>query len=181
MIARDYFAQKERCIYRDVLRQELRQGKRLVAENEDFVAFAPFASRFPFELVVIPKEHSSAFSQMSQGQVESLSRILRDGVAGRVYPGRISYKVDPPSAALSSRLACATATVPGLPPSSFHTIPGRARQYQHVADHELQSILPPAQYLKPHLFHSEYPQCRKKIVTHVTDFTIFPGLGYLGR
>ena len=118
MIARDYFAQKERCIYRDVLRQELRQGKRLVAENEDFVAFAPFASRFPFELVVIPKEHSSAFSQMSQGQVESLSRILRDGVAGRVYPGRISYKVDPPSAALSSRLACATATVPGLPPSS---------------------------------------------------------------
>jgi len=175
MIARDYFAQKERCIYRDVLRQELRQGKRLVAENEDFVAFAPFASRFPFELVVIPKEHSSAFSQMSQGQVESLSRILRDGVAGRVYPGRTPFR------GLIVTVGLHHGHGARAPAQQSHTIPGRARQYQHVADHELQSILPPAQYLKPHLFHSEYPQCRKKIVTHVTDFTIFPGLGYLGR
>ncbi len=49
MIARDYFALKERCIYCDVIQQELKARKRLVSENEDFVAFAPFASRFPFE------------------------------------------------------------------------------------------------------------------------------------
>jgi UDPglucose--hexose-1-phosphate uridylyltransferase len=77
-IAHDYFAHKERCIYCDVLQQELKQCKRLVAENEHFVAFAPFASRFPFEVVLIPKEHNSAFSRMSQAQIESLSRILRD-------------------------------------------------------------------------------------------------------
>jgi UDPglucose--hexose-1-phosphate uridylyltransferase len=53
--ARDYFALKERCIYCDVLQQEQNEGKRLIAENEDFVAFAPFASRFPFEMAVFPK------------------------------------------------------------------------------------------------------------------------------
>ncbi|MGD1081414.1 MAG: galactose-1-phosphate uridylyltransferase [Candidatus Sulfotelmatobacter sp.] len=76
--ARDYFALKERCLYCDVLQQELRGRKRLIAENEDFAAFAPFASRFPFEMAVFPKAHNSAFSRISQGQVESLARILRD-------------------------------------------------------------------------------------------------------
>jgi UDPglucose--hexose-1-phosphate uridylyltransferase len=77
-IARGYFAQKERCIYCDVLQQELKQAKRVVAENEHFVTFAPFASRFPFELLLLPKEHSSAFSSMGEGQIGTLSRILGD-------------------------------------------------------------------------------------------------------
>lgn len=78
MIAREYFAQKERCLYCDVLQQELTQGKRLVAENEHFAALAPFASRFPFELLLLPKTHNSAFSRITEVQIDALSRILRD-------------------------------------------------------------------------------------------------------
>ena len=40
-------AEKERCIYCDEMRQELKDQSRLIAENADIVAFAPFASRFP--------------------------------------------------------------------------------------------------------------------------------------
>jgi UDPglucose--hexose-1-phosphate uridylyltransferase len=76
--ARDYFAVKERCIYCDVLQQEQKEGKRLIAENENFLALAPFASRFPFETTIFPKSHNSAFSRISAGEVESLARILRD-------------------------------------------------------------------------------------------------------
>ncbi len=79
-IAKDYFAQKERCIYCDVLQQEIRQGKRLIGENEDFVTFAPFASRFPFEILVMPKRHCSAFSRISDGETESLAQILGDAL-----------------------------------------------------------------------------------------------------
>ncbi len=50
----------------------------LVAENDDFVSIAPFASRSPFELGVFPKNHSSAFSRMSSGQIENLARLVRD-------------------------------------------------------------------------------------------------------
>ena len=78
MIARDYFALKERCVYCDVLQQELRSRKRLISENEDFVALAPFASRFPFEMCVLPKFHSSAFSRIGTTQVKNLALILRD-------------------------------------------------------------------------------------------------------
>jgi UDPglucose--hexose-1-phosphate uridylyltransferase len=78
MIARDYFALKERCIYCDVIQQELKGGKRLISQNEDFVAFAPFASRFPFEMCILPKFHSSAFSRMGANQSRNLALILRD-------------------------------------------------------------------------------------------------------
>jgi UDPglucose--hexose-1-phosphate uridylyltransferase len=78
MIARDYFALKERCIYCDVLQQELKSRKRLIADNEDFVVFAPFASRFPFEMCVLPKFHSSAFSRIEASQCKNLALILRD-------------------------------------------------------------------------------------------------------
>ena len=78
MIARDYFALKERCIYCDVLQQESKGRKRLITENKDFVAFAPFASRFPFEMAVFPKFHSSAFSRIDATQIDNLARILRD-------------------------------------------------------------------------------------------------------
>jgi UDPglucose--hexose-1-phosphate uridylyltransferase len=78
MIARDYFALKERCVYCDVLQQEIKARKRLVAENEDFVSFTPFASRFPFEMLVLPKFHSSAFSRLGATQTNNLAQILRD-------------------------------------------------------------------------------------------------------
>ena len=78
MIARDYFALKERCIYCDVLEQELKSRKRLIGENEDFVALAPFASRFPFEMCVLPKFHNSAFSRIGATQSKNLALILRD-------------------------------------------------------------------------------------------------------
>lgn len=78
VMARDYFAQKERCLYCDVLQQEIRQGKRLIAENEDLLAFAPFASRFPFEVLVLPKVHNSAFSRIRESEIGSLARILSD-------------------------------------------------------------------------------------------------------
>ena len=77
-VARDYFAVKERCIYCDVLQQELSDQRRLIAENADFAAFAPFASRFPFEMGVFPKSHSSAFGRITNGQIENLARILRE-------------------------------------------------------------------------------------------------------
>jgi len=78
MVARDYYAQKERCLYCDALKQELEKRRRLIAENQDFVAIAPFASRFPFEMWVLPKFHASAFSQITPSQTATLAQILRD-------------------------------------------------------------------------------------------------------
>ena len=44
-----YFRMKERCVWCDIVRQERRDGSRLVLEEDGFVAVAPFAPRFPYE------------------------------------------------------------------------------------------------------------------------------------
>jgi UDPglucose--hexose-1-phosphate uridylyltransferase len=59
--AKAYYALKERCIFCDLISQELEDGKRIIYENRRYVAFAPFASRAPFETWIFPKDHESGF------------------------------------------------------------------------------------------------------------------------
>jgi UDPglucose--hexose-1-phosphate uridylyltransferase len=54
------------------------QGVRLICENEDFVAIAPFAPRFPFETWVLPKTHDHFFEDAQKHEYVSLSRIMRE-------------------------------------------------------------------------------------------------------
>ena len=76
--ARDYYAYKERCLFCDILRQEISAGVRLVAETDLFAALSPFAPRFPFEMWLIPKAHQSAFEESSKPELEQLAVLLKD-------------------------------------------------------------------------------------------------------
>ncbi|HXX58411.1 MAG TPA: galactose-1-phosphate uridylyltransferase [Thermodesulfovibrionales bacterium] len=60
--ARNYFEYKERCIFCDVINQEIGSGKRVIYENSGYIAIAPFAPRAPFETWILPKRHESVFS-----------------------------------------------------------------------------------------------------------------------
>jgi UDPglucose--hexose-1-phosphate uridylyltransferase len=75
---RTHYQQKERCIYCDILRQELSEGERIVAENSDFLAVTPFAPRFPFEMWILPKRHGAYFEESQKPQFEMLARMLSD-------------------------------------------------------------------------------------------------------
>jgi UDPglucose--hexose-1-phosphate uridylyltransferase len=79
--SKQYYMYKERCIYCDIVRQELDSGVRVVAENQDFVTLAPYAPRFPFETWVLPKRHESAFENMSSHMYENLARSLQNLLA----------------------------------------------------------------------------------------------------
>ncbi|TAM84787.1 MAG: galactose-1-phosphate uridylyltransferase [Acidobacteria bacterium] len=74
-----HYQRKERCIYCDILYQETRLGTRVVDENPDFVCLCPYASRFPYEIWVLPVQHFSAFERdMAAGpRLHSLARFLK--------------------------------------------------------------------------------------------------------
>jgi len=63
-VARAYFAEHARCLYCDVLEAELEAGQRIVYENEGFVAYEPYASRFPFETWIVPRRHTASFGDL---------------------------------------------------------------------------------------------------------------------
>jgi UDPglucose--hexose-1-phosphate uridylyltransferase len=75
--AKQYFDFKERCIYCDIIRQELESKIRVVSENEDFVTLSPFAPRFPFETWIFPKRHEAFFEQSSPRNFENLARAIK--------------------------------------------------------------------------------------------------------
>ncbi len=75
--ARQYYAYKERCIFCDMIRQELNLKHRLIEENNHFIALSPYASRFPFETWVLPKRHSSNFEHCQTEDFESLAKMMK--------------------------------------------------------------------------------------------------------
>ena len=75
--AKQYFEYKERCVYCDVLRQELEAGTRIISENDEFVTLAPYAPRFPFETWLLPKQHQSLFEDSTRSSLENLARALK--------------------------------------------------------------------------------------------------------
>jgi UDPglucose--hexose-1-phosphate uridylyltransferase len=74
--AKQHYAAKERCVFCDIIRQELASGRRVVHENADVVAVAPYAARFPFETWLLPKSHVARFEEAPRQQYESLARML---------------------------------------------------------------------------------------------------------
>lgn len=77
-----YYTFKERCVFCDIVRQEIEDGQRLVYESSHFVVFAPFASRFPFELWVVPKEHWSSFGHIDESLVPDLAHTMMTTLQG---------------------------------------------------------------------------------------------------
>jgi UDPglucose--hexose-1-phosphate uridylyltransferase len=76
--AREYFNFKERCIFCDIIRQESESGIRVIADSPEFIAVAPFAPRFPFEIWLIPRVHQSAFEDSQKKEFEQLASMMKD-------------------------------------------------------------------------------------------------------
>lgn len=75
--ARNYYDYKERCIFCDILQDELRAGDRVLLETERFAVFAPYASRLPFELRVMPRRHCFSFAESADDEFRDLAGVLK--------------------------------------------------------------------------------------------------------
>lgn len=115
--AQEHFERTDRCIYCDMIDQDQTERQLAVYEEADFLSIVPFASRFPFETWVLPRDHQSSFDAVSDDRLTSLARVLK------ITLGKIR-------AALND------------PPYNFmvHTIPIHARE--HDAFHWHIEIIP---------------------------------------
>ena len=72
-----YFGFKERCVFCDLIRQEMKDQTRVVSETDQFVVIEPWASRFPFETWILPRRHQSHFEAIDQAGLQGLAFVLR--------------------------------------------------------------------------------------------------------
>ncbi|MGM0598715.1 MAG: galactose-1-phosphate uridylyltransferase [Candidatus Rifleibacteriota bacterium] len=88
--AREYFHYHDRCLFCDVVRQESKEGSRVVYENSEFIVFCPFAARFPFEMEITPKKHMPFFELIENNLVTSLGKALQTALKKmqKLLPGQ---------------------------------------------------------------------------------------------
>jgi UDPglucose--hexose-1-phosphate uridylyltransferase len=77
-VCREFYDIKQRCLFCDLIEFELQIGDRIVKEFNNYVIYTPYASCFPFELRLFPKQHSHDFALMNDGQLGELAIALKD-------------------------------------------------------------------------------------------------------
>ncbi|MCA1589296.1 MAG: galactose-1-phosphate uridylyltransferase, partial [Acidobacteria bacterium] len=79
--SRLYLEENGRCLMCDIAQKETRLRIRVVAENESFVAYIPFFSRYPYETHVAAKRHFEACTDFSVWEARDLAEILKQILA----------------------------------------------------------------------------------------------------
>lgn len=76
--AETFYKYRGRCLFCDMIQQEIDTNKRIIISADNFVAFAPFASRFPFETWILPKKHQTHFENLQKFEIDELAYVLKD-------------------------------------------------------------------------------------------------------
>jgi UDPglucose--hexose-1-phosphate uridylyltransferase len=71
------------CLFCDIVASERTDGRRVVAQNDSFLAFVPFAARFPYELHIYPQRHITSLVDCTDPERLALAGILRSAVRHR--------------------------------------------------------------------------------------------------
>ncbi|MEZ6064611.1 MAG: galactose-1-phosphate uridylyltransferase [Planctomycetaceae bacterium] len=76
--AETYYRYRGRCIFEDMIQQELADDSRVVIEHHDFLVICPYASRFAFETWILPRHHASHYENIQKQGIESLGSVLKE-------------------------------------------------------------------------------------------------------
>lgn len=74
---KEYYEFRGRCAYCDMIVQEIRSQQRVVLDYNGYIVFTPFASRFPYEMCIVPKRHYNHFEWESAESLSNLAECLR--------------------------------------------------------------------------------------------------------
>ena len=76
-VATAHIAEHGTCVYCDVVARERSDGVRVIAHNRSFLAFVPFAARFPYEVHVASLRHAASLLDLSDPERLALADVLR--------------------------------------------------------------------------------------------------------
>jgi UDPglucose--hexose-1-phosphate uridylyltransferase len=75
--AKSIFIGRDTCPYCEMIAHEEAVGDRLIGGNHHFISFCPYASRFPFEITIIPRQHLADYSGMNDSMLQDLGDIVK--------------------------------------------------------------------------------------------------------
>lgn len=80
-VAMQHYDDLGTCLYLDIADRETRDGRRVVLQTADYLAFQPFASAVPHETWIMPRLHQPSFGDCSDAALDGLASALRSILA----------------------------------------------------------------------------------------------------
>ncbi len=75
--AESHYQETGSCIFCRALTKELNFGKRIIWEDENFVAFVPFYARLPYEVHLYPRRHFTTIAELNREETSSLAKGIK--------------------------------------------------------------------------------------------------------
>ncbi len=72
----NYHQEHGRCLLCDMEAAERTTKTRLIAHNELWTGFAPWASRFPWEMLFVPRQHGASLNEATDEELAALAAVL---------------------------------------------------------------------------------------------------------
>ncbi len=79
--AREHMDATGKCVYCDVVDEEMKYQDRIIAENESFIAAIPFFARYPYETHIYSKRHVQALTDLFVYGQQDLAEIMKQVLA----------------------------------------------------------------------------------------------------
>ena len=72
-----YFQETGKCLLCDYVATEIAERERLVIENDHFVVVVPFWATWPFETLLLPRNHHATLSALSTDELDAMADVLK--------------------------------------------------------------------------------------------------------
>ena len=79
-IATEHLAKYSRPLLSDIIAREIKDEVRIVAQNNDWIAYVPFASRYPFEIHIAPKVFTADLAELTDAQADSFGAVAKEAL-----------------------------------------------------------------------------------------------------
>lgn len=92
------------CVFCSVLKEERKDGSRIIVENDSFTAFIPFFARYTYEVNIYASRHLPSFNDFTEKEERDLAEILKiilmkyDNLFGFVFPYILAVHQQPSTA-----------------------------------------------------------------------------------
>lgn len=89
---KEYYDEKGKCLICDMIADEAKYGERIIIENDDFYAFLPFFSEYPYGMYIASKAHKQTIDEFTDSERNNLAKIIRetagtlDSLFGYAFP-----------------------------------------------------------------------------------------------
>lgn len=96
-----FYAKEGKNLYREMLAGELRDGSRIVDENDSFVTFVPYFAEYPYQVYIMPREHRLSIDALNDTERRDLGRSVAtiveiyDNVFNRPFPYMMCFHQQP--------------------------------------------------------------------------------------